>query len=33
MSKDGGGAKRFVLLGNDYVLSAHHHKILRAFLK
>src|SRR6478736_7104652 len=33
MSKDGGGAKRFVLLGTDYVYQRTTNKILRAFLK
>src|SRR5207247_11225636 len=33
MSKDGGGAKRFVLLGTDYVYPRTTNKILRAFLK
>src|SRR4030081_411396 len=32
MSKDGGGAKRFVLLGTDYVYPRTTNKILRAFL-
>jgi urea transport system substrate-binding protein len=33
MSKDGGSAKRFVLLGTDYVYPHTTNKILRAFLK
>src|SRR5438046_2440828 len=33
MSKDGGGAKRFVLLGTDYVYPRTTNKILRALLK
>jgi urea transport system substrate-binding protein len=33
MSKDGGAAKRFVLLGTDYVYPRTTNKILRAFLK
>lgn len=33
MSSDGGGAKRFVLLGTDYVYPRTTNKILRAFLK
>jgi len=33
MSEDGGGAKRFVLLGTDYVYPRTTNKILRAFLK
>lgn len=33
MSDDGGGAKRFVLLGTDYVYPRTTNKILRAFLK
>ncbi len=33
MSKDGGGAKRFVLLGTDYMYPRTTNKILRAFLK
>ena len=33
MSKDGGSAKRFVLLGTDYVYPRTTNKILRAFLK
>jgi urea transport system substrate-binding protein len=33
MSKDGGGATRFVLLGTDYVYPRTTNKILRAFLK
>jgi urea transport system substrate-binding protein len=33
MSKDGGTAKRFVLLGTDYVYPRTTNKILRAFLK
>ncbi len=33
MSKDGGGAKRFVLLGSDYVYPRTTNKILRAFPK
>ena len=32
MSKDGGGAKRFVLLGTDYVYPRTTNKILRYFL-
>src|SRR4051794_40588798 len=32
MSKDGGGATRFVLLGTDYVYPRTTNKILRAFL-
>jgi urea transport system substrate-binding protein len=32
MSKDGGGARRFVLLGTDYVYPRTTNKILRAFL-
>ncbi len=32
MSKDGGGAKRFVLLGTDYVYPRTTNKILRSFL-
>ena len=32
MSKDGGGAKRFVLLGTDYVYPRTTNKILRAML-
>jgi len=32
MSQDGGGAKRFVLLGTDYVYPRTTNKILRAFL-
>ena len=32
MSEDGGGAKRFVLLGTDYVYPRTTNKILRAFL-
>ena len=32
LSKDGGGAKRFVLLGTDYVYPRTTNKILRAFL-
>jgi urea transport system substrate-binding protein len=32
MSKDGGGAKRFYLLGTDYVYPRTTNKILRAFL-
>jgi urea transport system substrate-binding protein len=32
MSADGGGAKRFVLLGTDYVYPRTTNKILRAFL-
>jgi urea transport system substrate-binding protein len=32
MSKEGGGAKRFVLLGTDYVYPRTTNKILRAFL-
>ncbi|MDB5771287.1 MAG: branched-chain amino acid transporter substrate-binding protein, partial [Burkholderia sp.] len=31
MSKEGGGAKRFVLLGTDYVYPRTTNKILRAF--
>ncbi|WP_422016826.1 urea ABC transporter substrate-binding protein [Roseateles sp.] len=33
MSKDGGAARRFVLLGTDYVYPRTTNKILRAFLK
>ncbi|MDR0997271.1 MAG: urea ABC transporter substrate-binding protein [Zoogloeaceae bacterium] len=33
MSEDGGGAKRFVLLGTDYVYPRTTNKILKAFLK
>jgi urea transport system substrate-binding protein len=33
MSKDGGEAKRWVLLGTDYVYPRTTNKILRAFLK
>ncbi|HQT01094.1 MAG: urea ABC transporter substrate-binding protein [Hydrogenophilales bacterium 16-64-46] len=33
MSKEGGGAKKFVLLGTDYVYPRTTNKILRAFLK
>lgn len=33
MSKEGGGARRFVLLGTDYVYPRTTNKILRAFLK
>jgi urea transport system substrate-binding protein len=33
MSKDGGSAKRFVLLGTDYVYPRTANKIVRAFLK
>jgi urea transport system substrate-binding protein len=33
MSKEGGGAKRFVLLGTDYVYPRTTNKIRRAFLK
>ena len=33
MSRDGGGARRFVLLGTDYVYPRTTNKILRAFLK
>ena len=33
MSKDGGDAKRWVLLGTDYVYPRTTNKILRAFLK
>ncbi|MBT9550851.1 MAG: urea ABC transporter substrate-binding protein [Hydrogenophaga sp.] len=33
MSKDGGSAKRWVLLGTDYVYPRTTNKILRAFLK
>ncbi|RYH32014.1 MAG: urea ABC transporter substrate-binding protein, partial [Alcaligenaceae bacterium] len=32
MSEDGGGAKRFVLLGTDYVYPRTTNKILRSFL-
>jgi urea transport system substrate-binding protein len=32
MSKDGGGARRFVLLGTDYVYPRTTNKILRSFL-
>ena len=32
MSKDGGSAKRWVLLGTDYVYPRTTNKILRAFL-
>ena len=32
MSEDGGGAKRFILLGTDYVYPRPTNKILRAFL-
>jgi urea transport system substrate-binding protein len=32
MSRDGGGAKRFVLLGTDYVYPRTTNKILRAYL-
>jgi urea transport system substrate-binding protein len=32
MSRDGGGARRFVLLGTDYVYPRTTNKILRAFL-
>src|ERR1700687_2418002 len=32
MSKEGGGAKRFILLGTDYVYPRTTNKILRAFL-
>jgi urea transport system substrate-binding protein len=32
MSKEGGGAKRFFLLGTDYVYPRTTNKILRAFL-
>jgi len=32
MSQDGGGAKRFILLGTDYVYPRTTNKILRAFL-
>src|SRR5690606_42079590 len=32
MSDEGGGAKRFVLLGTDYVYPRTTNKILRAFL-
>ena len=32
MSEDGGGARRFVLLGTDYVYPRTSNKILRAFL-
>ncbi len=33
MSEDGGSAKRFVLLGTDYVYPRTTNKILRAFLQ
>jgi urea transport system substrate-binding protein len=33
MSKEGGGAKRFLLLGTDYVYPRTTNKILRAFLQ
>ncbi|MFQ5717143.1 MAG: urea ABC transporter substrate-binding protein [Nitrospinales bacterium] len=33
MSEDGGGAKRFILLGTDYVYPRTTNKILRYFLK
>src|SRR5207253_2911120 len=33
MSKEGGGATRFFLLGTDYVYPRTTNKILRAFLK
>ncbi len=33
LSEEGGGAKRFVLLGTDYVYPRTTNKILRAFLK
>jgi urea transport system substrate-binding protein len=33
LSKEGGGAKRFVLLGTDYVYPRTTNKILRAFLQ
>jgi urea transport system substrate-binding protein len=33
MSKEGGGAKRFILLGTDYVYPRTTNKILRAFLR
>jgi urea transport system substrate-binding protein len=33
MSKDGGGAKRWILLGTDYVYPRTTNKILRAYLK
>jgi len=33
MSKEGGGARRFVLLGTDYVYPRTTNKILRAYLK
>ena len=33
MSKEGGGAKRFVLLGTDYIYPRTTNKFLRAFLK
>jgi urea transport system substrate-binding protein len=33
MSKDGGGARRFVLLGTDYVYPRTTNKILRAYLQ
>ena len=33
MSKEGGGAKRWVLLGTDYVYPRTTNKILRAFLQ
>lgn len=32
LSEDGGGAKRFFLLGTDYVYPRTTNKILRAFL-
>ena len=32
MSEDGGAAKRFFLLGTDYVYPRTTNKILRAFL-
>jgi urea transport system substrate-binding protein len=33
MSKEGGAARRWVLLGTDHVYPRTTHKILRAFLK
>ncbi|MHA1114045.1 MAG: transporter substrate-binding protein, partial [Alphaproteobacteria bacterium] len=33
MSEDGGGAKRWVLLGTDYVYPRTTNKVLRAFLR
>jgi urea transport system substrate-binding protein len=33
MSKDGGGAERFVLEGTDYVYPRTSNKIIRAYLK